>query len=148
MAFRCLGYPFPVSKTGLVAVGSPHTWPALIAAIDWLVDLLAIRDGEEALDWGPAPEGAAERPGAEETEEVLTLEGSAARVERQFHAFVRKTMVAFLRDDREEGEELEVALLEEFQRDSDKVEAYFAELDEECSAKSAEIARINEGMGA
>mgnify|MGYP000601283386 CR=1 FL=1 len=55
MAFRCLGYPFPISKTGLVAVGSPHTWPALIAAIDWLVDVLVIRDEEDQLDWwGPS----------------------------------------------------------------------------------------------
>ena len=35
-----LGYPFGVSKTALVAVGSPHTWPALLAMITWLVELI------------------------------------------------------------------------------------------------------------
>ena len=25
--FKSLGYPFPISKTALYAVGSPHTWP-------------------------------------------------------------------------------------------------------------------------
>ena len=34
-------------------MGSPHTWLALIATIDWLVDVLTIRDEEEQLDWGP-----------------------------------------------------------------------------------------------
>ena len=37
---KMLGYPFGVSKTALVAVGSPHTWPALLATITWLVELL------------------------------------------------------------------------------------------------------------
>ena len=101
MAFRCLGYPFPISKTGLVAVGSPHTWPALIAAIDWLVDVLTIRDGEDEWEWGP---DAAEL--ASETEAAVTLAGSAARVDRQFHKFLRRSMVAFLRDDNDECGEL------------------------------------------
>ena len=25
--FKSLGYPYPISKTALYAVGSPHTWP-------------------------------------------------------------------------------------------------------------------------
>ncbi|GBG92541.1 hypothetical protein CBR_g55876 [Chara braunii] len=36
--FKRLGYPFPISKSGLSAVGSPHTWPALLSALRWLVD--------------------------------------------------------------------------------------------------------------
>eukprot|EP00873_Tetraselmis_striata_P007768 jgi/Tetstr1/428032/TSEL_001816.t1 len=38
--FKRLRYPFTVSKTALVAVGSPHSWPALLAATAWLVELL------------------------------------------------------------------------------------------------------------
>ena len=37
---RSLGYPYNVSKSALQAVGSPHTWPHLLAALSWLVDLL------------------------------------------------------------------------------------------------------------
>jgi len=39
-AFRQLKYPLNVSKTALAAVGSPHTWPALLAALSWLIELL------------------------------------------------------------------------------------------------------------
>jgi len=40
-AFKALGYPFNISKTALYAVGSPHTWPGLLAAITWLIELLS-----------------------------------------------------------------------------------------------------------
>jgi kinetochore protein NDC80 len=139
MAFRCLGYPFPISKTGLVAVGSPHTWPALIAAIDWLVDLLAIRDEEEALDWGPDEGG-----GAADATASQTLDGSAERVRAQFHKFLRKSMVAFLNDDNDECEELEGALLDTFQKDSERVEMYLTGLDYECGKMREDIAALNE----
>ena len=137
MAFRCIGYPFPISKTGLVAVGSPHTWPALIAAIDWLVDLLAIRDEEEPLDWGPDEGAAAD-------EASRTLDGSAERVRAQFHKFLRKSMVAFLNDDNDECEELEGALLDAFQKDSERVEMFLTGLDYECGKMREEIAALNE----
>lgn len=35
-----LNYPFQISKSALFAVGSPHSWPAVLAAITWLVELL------------------------------------------------------------------------------------------------------------
>lgn len=37
---KTLGYPYSISKGALAAVGSPHTWPHLLAALSWLVDLL------------------------------------------------------------------------------------------------------------
>lgn len=41
--FRIMRYPFAVSKTALVAAGSPHSWPALLGCISWLVELLTVR---------------------------------------------------------------------------------------------------------
>ena len=38
--FKQLKYPYPISKTSLVAVGTPHTWPALLATILWVIELL------------------------------------------------------------------------------------------------------------
>jgi len=38
--FKALRYPFNISKTALAAVGSPHTWPALLASLSWLVEIL------------------------------------------------------------------------------------------------------------
>lgn len=40
MVFKGLKYPFPISKTGLVAAGSPHTWPSMLAALTWFVDFI------------------------------------------------------------------------------------------------------------
>jgi kinetochore protein NDC80 len=38
--FKRLNYPFPISKSALFAVGSPHSWPSVLAALTWLVELL------------------------------------------------------------------------------------------------------------
>lgn len=40
--FKGLRYPFGISKTGLTAVGSPHTWPALLGSLTWLIELLTV----------------------------------------------------------------------------------------------------------
>lgn len=152
MAFRCLGYPFPISKTGLVAVGSPHTWPALIAAIDWLVDVLVIRDEEDQLDWwGPSDvnvdnvddNNATDSNSKNNDGELLTVTGSATRVGTQFHKFLRKSMVAFLNDNNELCEELEGGLLDVFMKDSERVEAYLTGLDAECGKMKEEIGMLN-----
>ena len=46
--FKRLGYPFQISKSSLYAVGSPHTWPALLAALHWIVELLEYSERAEA----------------------------------------------------------------------------------------------------
>lgn len=38
--FKRLKYPFQISKSNLAAVGSPHTWPTILAALCWIVELL------------------------------------------------------------------------------------------------------------
>jgi len=40
LLFRRLGYPFRISKSSFYAIGSPITWPVLLAAIVWLLPLL------------------------------------------------------------------------------------------------------------
>ena len=42
--FKKLKYPFPISRSALYAVGSPHSWPSLIAALTWLVELLSYEE--------------------------------------------------------------------------------------------------------
>lgn len=39
--FKRLRYPFQISKSSLFAVGSPHTWPGLLASLVWLTELLS-----------------------------------------------------------------------------------------------------------
>ncbi|KAH0504200.1 Kinetochore protein NDC80-like protein [Microtus ochrogaster] len=35
-------YPFALSKSSLYAVGAPHTWPHIVAALVWLIDCIKI----------------------------------------------------------------------------------------------------------
>lgn len=42
--FRVYGYPFQINKSALYAAGSPHSWPALLAALAWLVQLLNYKE--------------------------------------------------------------------------------------------------------
>lgn len=45
--FKRLNYPFQLSKSALFAVGSPHSWPSVLAALSWLVELLNYDDRAE-----------------------------------------------------------------------------------------------------
>ena len=40
--FKALGYPFIITRSSMHAVGTLHTWPKLLAALVWLVDLLKV----------------------------------------------------------------------------------------------------------
>lgn len=46
--FKRLRYNFQISRSNLTAVGSPHTWPSMLAAITWLVELLNYAERAEA----------------------------------------------------------------------------------------------------
>lgn len=39
MMLKTLGYPYNISKNHLLNVGSPHSWPILLGAITWLMDV-------------------------------------------------------------------------------------------------------------
>lgn len=41
-------HPLQISKSNLTAVGSPHTWPSLLAAVTWIVELLVYQEKAEA----------------------------------------------------------------------------------------------------
>ena len=42
--FKRLGYPFNISKSAMFAVGTPHTWPSLLAALTWLREQIEVYD--------------------------------------------------------------------------------------------------------
>mmetsp|Transcript_27354 Transcript_27354/g.44524 ORF Transcript_27354/g.44524 Transcript_27354/m.44524 type:complete len:604 (-) Transcript_27354:816-2627(-) len=48
--FKKLRYPFSISKTSLHAAGSPHSWPALLGSLVWLVELLNYEEEVEAKE--------------------------------------------------------------------------------------------------
>ena len=46
---KMLSYPGLISKSHLITIGCAHSWPFLVAALDWLAD-------EVNLAFGPADE--------------------------------------------------------------------------------------------
>jgi kinetochore protein NDC80 len=42
--FDFLGYPIPINKRNLISVGAPHSWPTILAAVHWLVELSKYQD--------------------------------------------------------------------------------------------------------
>ena len=57
--FKRLNYPFQISKSALFAVGSPHSWPSVLAALTWLVELLNYEDKADDAAGGGVGNGAA-----------------------------------------------------------------------------------------
>lgn len=43
--FKALRYPFQISKTSLTAVGSQQSWPAVMGAVMWLLEVLEVSGG-------------------------------------------------------------------------------------------------------
>ena len=37
-----IGYPFLISKSSMFTVGSPHTWPTMLAALSFMVDWINV----------------------------------------------------------------------------------------------------------
>ena len=117
MAFKALGYPFNISKTGLVAAGSPHTWPALLAALSWLVELLQydeIYESELQLQQ-QVEEGAS-------GEEELDVERMILRSEKSFFKYLLQAYEMFLCGDDESYDKLEEGLVEMFEGDNGMLE--------------------------
>jgi kinetochore protein NDC80 len=49
--FKRMNYPFQISKSALFAVGSPHSWPSVLAALTWLVELLNYEEKAEGASY-------------------------------------------------------------------------------------------------
>lgn len=94
--FKRLRYPFNISKSHLQAVGSPHAWPSLLAALVWLTELLQYeRQTEQAKE-----------------EDALSTNVNSDKV---FFDFLSKAYVSFLDGtDEAEGDALENELAQNF----------------------------------
>ncbi|GAX15062.1 kinetochore protein NDC80 [Fistulifera solaris] len=103
LSFKCLGYPFNVSKTALVAAGSPHTWPALLAALAWLVEHIQCKLADK--------ENVEDKPF--ESYEDLDAKASKMFFEYLFHGYE-----AYMNGDAKLREELEFQLAEGIDRDN------------------------------
>jgi SMC interacting uncharacterized protein involved in chromosome segregation len=105
MNFKAMGYPFTVSKTALVAAGSPHTWPTLLAALTWL--MMRIQCMEDfATEEDPSAPG-----------DYESLEELETKMDKYFFKFLSESYTAFLKGDEQLKHDLELRLGERFEHD-------------------------------
>jgi len=98
--FRFLGYPFPIAKSNISAVGSPHAWPSMLASIMWLIELLTynscvIQSEQQALHM------TSHGISAEETSD--TPSGNALNsTDKHFYNYLHKAYEVYMLGDRDE----------------------------------------------
>jgi kinetochore protein NDC80 len=145
LAFKTLGYPYPISKTALVAAGSPHTWPTLLAALTWLIELLGCEEADDDDDDGDDGAGAnaTGAAGADADAAAKSLEEEVeVRSEKAFFRFLGDSYVAFLAGDDAKYAALEENLCEYFEGDNVKIEQDFAALTEKNRTISEDIQNL------
>ena len=122
-AFRRLRYPFSVPKGALYAVGAPAQWPALLAALAWLVELIEYGDAVERLQAAAPPE---------------SLEDTAGN-DLAFFKYIAESYGCFLRGDDARCEALDAELEGKFSERGAAAEEEARALEAECAALRAEL---------
>ena len=129
--FKRLCYPFQISKSALCAVGSPHTWPALLAALVWVVELLNYEAKAEEI--------AAAAPAGSAANDIHDTQAN-----RLFFDYVAKSYTHFLHGRDEECAKLDEELRgtfanreENLAQEVESLEASAAELEAELEALRA-----------
>jgi len=105
MNFKAMGYPFAVSKTALVAAGSPHTWPTLLAALTWLMKRL------QCMEQLVQDEEKSQNGNFESVEDLET------KTDQFFFSYLGASYMAFLKGDEKLREELEMGLADRLECD-------------------------------
>jgi kinetochore protein NDC80 len=100
--YKRLRYPFQISKSTLTAVGSPHTWPTILAALTWAVELLNYSARAEAVRRGAGGSGGG---GGDDR----------ARAEADFFAYVAASYRHFMAGDDAACEAVDAAKGAEFE---------------------------------
>lgn len=120
LAFKTLNYPFTISKTGLVAAGSPHTWPALLAALSWLVELLQY---DEVLEGNMCEDENDDLENEEKMKDIVNdPEKMVKRKEKAFFSYLLEAYESFLCGDDDRYDQLEEQLIFVFEQDNILIE--------------------------
>ena len=102
--FKLLRYPFQLSKSSLLNVGSPHTWPSILAALHWLVELLifqeVVQERQEAIQQAALEPLRALTDGlSDDSQSNLSVEAIWRGMDRLFFDAVAKSYAYFLQGD-------------------------------------------------
>ena len=143
IAFKTMGYPFNISKTSLVAAGSPHIWPSLLLAISWLIERLelisatGISEGDQGE--GLISVGVAGQP-------FVTPEDLDLRTERAFLLYIDLAYNKYLSGDDETYEALEEEFLDYFEKDQMVLEQEIEKVTDENAVVVESITNVGTEM--
>ena len=126
--FKCIGYPYTVSKTALVAAGALHTWPALLAALSWLMNHIKAKKASNNQD------------NNDDGKLFESLQELEIKSDKAFFRYLGQAYTAFMRNDAQMTEQLESGLADRFDRD----DGYLAqEVERVTDLNAAIVERIN-----
>ena len=124
LIFKKLQYPFPISKSALYTVGSTHTWPSLLASLNWLVELLVYEEEVEA---------------AKDT----TFDSDDGS--KTFFQYVGRSYECFLAGDDERCNALEEDLRDAFKQKFIETDAYSTEMETKNAQLQEKIDKLKRG---
>jgi len=124
--FKYLGYPFPIAKSNISAVGSPHAWPTLLGCIMWLVDLL---NYSEATNIAIA-------------ESDLDADSDPSASEKGFYRYLGKAYELFLSGKDDQYAQLEEQFIASFDNKNTLIKDQIEGLDKRNQALTAEIEEV------
>ena len=130
LAAKTLRYPFVPSKTAITAVGAPTTWPAILAMLLWLVELL--RYDKELKQRDADREGSGAEPPAHAPAGTMDF----------FWWYLRQAYSLYLAGEDERVERLECDAVQS------AFDAQVAALEREVRAEEAALAQLEEQLAA
>lgn len=130
---KTLRYPVAISKRILLSVGSPHTWPHLLAALMWLVELLTMVEQSNAQEAAKL----AQETSSAESVGIVFLEDEE-RGQRMFFDFCGRSYVQFMGGVEEEAI-LDRELLQQFASSNDAMDSAIAKLEREDAELSEKL---------
>ena len=123
--FKFLGYPYPIAKSNISAVGSPHAWPTMLASIMWLIELLNYAEASGIGDFNPPPSSAAS--GHDGFSEGTDIDDPSAS-EKAFYRYLGKAYGLFLSGKDDQYAVLEQQFIQSFENKNilirDQIEAF------------------------
>lgn len=127
--FKQLRYPYQISKTSLVAVGTPHSWPALLATVMWLIELLGYDEAVAAANAQSQDDPDPEDPNASE---------------KAFYSYLGSAYQLFLSGDDETYERLEQEFLNTFEVKNNSIRNQIQSMEERNEALEREIRDVEQ----
>lgn len=127
--FKYLRYPYNISKNGLSAVGSPHSWPQLLASLMWVIELL---EYDEEVMSNNENEDLANDVDFDDT----------STTEKAFFSYLRNAYVSFLGGDDDAYAELTDDFVRSYESKNEDIVTQTASLEESNAALLREIEEV------